>query len=89
MKFHPLYERRFAMGLKNLGDASPGVFATQSAHKQLASFSQASQIHVRDRPHQGPARRVEHRRFNEGFIAARLDLAVLSDIRLARRRRAG
>ena len=49
MKFHPLYERRFAMGLKNLGERSPGVVATQSTHKQLAGFSQASQIHVRDR----------------------------------------
>ena len=68
MKFHPLYERRFAMGLKNLGDASPGVVATQSAHKQLASFSQASQIHMRDRHIKGQRRRVEHRRFNEGFM---------------------
>jgi ornithine decarboxylase/arginine decarboxylase len=68
MKFHPLYERRFAMGLKNLGEASPGVVATQSAHKQLASFSQASQIHVRDRHIRGQRRRVEHRRFNEGFM---------------------
>ena len=68
MKFHPLYERRFAMGLKSLGDASPGIVATQSAHKQLASFSQASQIHVRDRHIKGQQRRVEHRRFNEGFM---------------------
>jgi ornithine decarboxylase/arginine decarboxylase len=68
MKFHPLYERRFAMGLKNLGEGSPGVVATQSAHKQLASFSQASQIHVRDRHIKGQRRRVEHRRFNEGFM---------------------
>ena len=68
MKFHPLYERRFAMGLKNLSEASPGIVATQSAHKQLASFSQASQIHVRDRHIKGQRRRVEHRRFNEGFM---------------------
>ena len=68
MKFHPLYERRFAMGLKGLGEASPGIVATQSAHKQLASFSQASQIHVRDRHIKGQRRRVEHRRFNEGFM---------------------
>src|SRR6202453_1267814 len=68
MKFHPIYEGRFAMGLKNLGEASPGVVATQSAHKQLASFSQASQIHVRDRHIKGQRRRVEHRRFNEGFM---------------------
>ncbi|HZC94963.1 MAG TPA: Orn/Lys/Arg decarboxylase N-terminal domain-containing protein, partial [Bradyrhizobium sp.] len=68
MKFHPIYEGRFAMGLKNLGEASPGVVATQSAHKQLASFSQASQIHVRDRHIKGQRRRVGHRRFNEGFM---------------------
>ncbi len=68
MKFHPLYERRFAMGLRNLSEASPGIVATQSAHKQLASFSQASQIHVRDRHIKGQRRRVEHRRFNEGFM---------------------
>jgi ornithine decarboxylase/arginine decarboxylase len=68
MKFHRLYERRFAMGLKNLGPESPGVVATQSTHKQLASFSQASQIHVRDRHIIGQRRRVEHKRFNEGFM---------------------
>src|SRR5579872_2358107 len=68
MKFHPLYEGRFAMGLKNLNEASPGIVATQSAHKQLASFSQASQIHVRDRHIKGQRRRVGHRRFNEGFM---------------------
>jgi ornithine decarboxylase/arginine decarboxylase len=49
MKFHPIYARRFAMGLTNLSENSPGIIATQSTHKQLASFSQASQIHVKDR----------------------------------------
>jgi len=44
MKFHPLYAGRFAMGLKNLGPDAPGIIATQSAHKQLASFSQASPV---------------------------------------------
>jgi ornithine decarboxylase len=68
MKFHPLYERRFAMGLTGLNETSPGIVATQSAHKQLASFSQASQIHMRDRHIKGQRRRVEHRRFNEGFM---------------------
>lgn len=68
MKFHPLYIRRYAMGLQNLDDNSPGIVATQSTHKQLASFSQASQIHIRDRHIKGQKRRVEHRRFNEGFM---------------------
>jgi ornithine decarboxylase len=68
MRFHPLYEGRFAMGLSNLDEKSPGIIATQSTHKQLASFSQASQIHVRDRHIRGQKHRVEHRRFNEGFM---------------------
>ncbi len=68
MKFHPLYAGRFAMGLADLGPVSPGIIATQSTHKQLASFSQASQIHMKDRHIEGQKRRVEHRRFNESFM---------------------
>ena len=68
MKFHPLYAGRFAMGLRELGPDSPGIIATQSTHKQLASFSQASQIHIKDRHITGQRRRVEHRRFNESFM---------------------
>src|ERR1700732_1263462 len=68
MKFHPLYAGRFAMGLDHLGPEQPGIIATQSTHKQLASFSQASQIHVRDRHIKGQRRRIEHRRFNEFFM---------------------
>src|SRR5690349_12589283 len=68
MKFHPLYAGRFAMGLTGLGEDAPGIIATQSTHKQLASFSQASQIHLKDRHIRGQKRRVEHRRFNESFM---------------------
>ena len=68
MKFHPVYAGCFAMGLKGLGTDSPGIIATQSTHKQLASFSQASQIHVKDRHIADQVRRVEHRRFNESFL---------------------
>ena len=68
MKFHPLYAGRFAMGLSDLGSEAPGIIATQSTHKQLASFSQASQIHVKDRHINGQDRRIEHRRFNESFM---------------------
>ena len=41
----------------------PTVFATQSTHKLLAAFSQASMIHVRNG--RSP---VEHGRFNEAFM---------------------
>lgn len=68
MKFHPLFEGRFAMGLDKLGSEAPGIIATQSTHKQLAGFSQASQIHVRDRHIAGQKRCVEHRRFNEMYM---------------------
>ena len=63
MKFHPLYAGRFAMGLSGVGPDAPGIIATQSTHKQLASFSQASQIHIKDRHIAGQKRRIEHRRF--------------------------
>ena len=68
MKFHPLFAGCYAMGLTELGADAPGIIATQSTHKQLASFSQASQIHVKDRHIKGQVRRVEHRRFNESFL---------------------
>jgi ornithine decarboxylase len=68
MKFHPLFEGHFAMGLENLSAKSPGIIATQSTHKQLAGFSQASQIHVRDAHIKSQSRRTEHRRFNEMFM---------------------
>ena len=68
MKFHPLFRGCYAMGLKDLGPDAPGIIATQSTHKQMAGFSQASQIHVRDRHIKGQTRRIEHRRFNETFM---------------------
>ncbi|WP_339774826.1 Orn/Lys/Arg decarboxylase N-terminal domain-containing protein [uncultured Thalassospira sp.] len=68
MKFHPLFKDHFAMGLENLGDDAPGLIATQSTHKQLAGFSQASQIHIKDNHIQNQKRLVAHRRFNEVFM---------------------
>ena len=68
MKFHPLFAGHFAMGLQDLDASSPGIIATQSTHKQLAGFSQASQIHVRDEHLRGQVRRTGHRRFNEMFM---------------------
>ena len=46
----------------------PGLFSTQSVHKQGAGFSQASQIHKRDDHIRGQQRYVEHKRFNESFL---------------------
>lgn len=66
MKFHPLFEGCYAMGLA-VKPGDPGIIATQSTHKQLAGFSQASQIHVKDSHVRGRAR-VEQRRFNELYM---------------------
>ena len=68
MKFHPLFRGRFGMGLDKLSADSPGIIVTQSTHKQLASFSQASQIHVKDSHIKGQRRHVGHHRFNEMFL---------------------
>lgn len=68
MKFHPLFKHRFAMGLPRLTAEDAGIIATQSTHKQLAGFSQASQIHVKDGHIDGQSRHVAHRRFNETFM---------------------
>ncbi len=68
MKFHPIYRGRFGMSLTTLGAQDPGVIVTQSMHKQLAGFSQTSQIHVRESHLEGQRRHVGHRRFNEMFL---------------------
>ncbi|RAR48337.1 ornithine decarboxylase [Paraburkholderia unamae] len=68
MKFHPLFRGRFAMGVEGLDANAPGIIATQSTHKQLAGFSQASQIHIKDSHLNGQRRQVNHWRFNEMFM---------------------
>lgn len=66
MKFHPLFKGHYAMGIEPKA-GMPGIIATQSTHKQLAGFSQASQIHIKDSHVEGRAR-VEQRRFNELYM---------------------
>ena len=56
------------MRIDKLGPEMPGLFSTQSVHKQGAGFSQASQIHARDEHLRGQKRYVEHKRFNESFL---------------------
>lgn len=66
--FHPLYENYSPMRIKRLTPDMPGLFSTQSVHKQGAGFSQASQIHKRDEHLRGQKRYIEHKRFNESFL---------------------
>jgi ornithine decarboxylase len=66
--FHPLFKDHSPMRLEKLGPDMPGLFSTQSVHKQGAGFSQASQIHKKDDHLRGQRRYVEHKRFNESFL---------------------
>jgi arginine decarboxylase len=45
--FHPLYAKRHAMGIEPR-PGQPPTFATQSTHKLLTAFSQASMVHLHD-----------------------------------------
>jgi ornithine decarboxylase len=66
--FHPLFEGHSPMRLKDLRPDMPGLFSTQSVHKQGAGFSQASQIHKRDEHINDQRRFIEHKRFNESLL---------------------
>ncbi|RVP92501.1 Orn/Lys/Arg decarboxylase N-terminal domain-containing protein, partial [Sinorhizobium meliloti] len=66
--FHPLFEDHSPMRIDTLDAEMPGLFSTQSVHKQGAGFSQASQIHKRDEHIRDQRRYVEHKRFNESLL---------------------
>ena len=61
--FNPLYRDRHAMHAP-LDAGGPTLYATQSTHKLLAAFSQASMIHIRSRE-RAP---VDPARFNEAYM---------------------
>ncbi len=67
LHFHPLFHNNCAMGLDVKPD-DPGIISTQSTHKQLSGFSQASQICVKDKHIEGQPRHCEHRRLNEFYM---------------------
>ncbi len=54
--------------LLNLNENDPGIFVTQSVHKQQAGFSQTSQIHKKDNHIRGQARFCPHKRLNNAFM---------------------
>ncbi len=51
-----------------LGQNAPGILVTQSVHKQLAGFTQTSQIHVRDAHLAGKRRRLSADVLQEAFL---------------------
>ncbi len=54
--------------LLELNEKDPGIFVTQSVHKQQAGFSQTSQIHKKDNHIRGQARFCPHKRLNNAFM---------------------
>jgi len=64
-RFNPIYHNRYAMSFdpSTYDKNEPSIFATQSTHKLLAAFSQASMIHILDGRNSIP-----HERFNESLM---------------------
>ncbi|WP_027623154.1 ornithine decarboxylase [Clostridium lundense] len=54
--------------LLHLNENDPGIFVSQSIHKQQAGFSQASQIHKKDSHIKGQKRYIDHKRFNNSYM---------------------
>lgn len=54
--------------LLDLNENDPGIFVTQSVHKQQAGFSQTSQIHKKDNHLRGQSRFCPHKRLNNAFM---------------------
>lgn len=63
-KFHPIYHEFYAMTDSNDKIEHPPIFASQSTHKLLGAFSQASMLHVKD----GTKKKVDFITFNEAYL---------------------
>ena len=63
-KFHPLYKDHFGMAPGMNAPDDPPVFCSQSTHKLLTAFSQASMLHIRN----GGSRKIDPVLFNESYM---------------------
>ncbi|WP_192458040.1 ornithine decarboxylase [Musicola keenii] len=66
-QFIPMMEQCSPL-LLELNENDPGIFVTQSVHKQQAGFSQTSQIHKKDNHIRGQKRFCPHKRLNNAFM---------------------
>ena len=62
-KFHPLYKDHFGMN-EDDSENHPPIFVSQSTHKLLTAFSQASMLHIKNGTH----RKINHNLFNETYM---------------------
>ncbi|HEX3029220.1 MAG TPA: Orn/Lys/Arg decarboxylase N-terminal domain-containing protein, partial [Clostridia bacterium] len=66
-KFHPMYKDHFAMDLKQQNNKL--IFASQSTHKLLTAFSQASMLHIKVSEHVNKNELDMFKtRFNESYM---------------------
>ncbi len=63
-RFHPLYRGHYGMTGEELAPDHPPVYCSQSTHKLLTAFSQASMIHIKN----GGEVEVDPDRFNESYM---------------------
>lgn len=60
--FHPVYSGHY--GMAEYSGNTPPVFCSQSTHKLLTAFSQASMLHIRN----GAKRKIDPLLFNESYM---------------------
>jgi len=63
-RFHPIYKNHFGMADDDLNKEHPPIFVSQSTHKLLTAFSQASMLHIRNGSHV----QVSPDEFNESYM---------------------
>ncbi|TSA25989.1 MAG: hypothetical protein D4R67_09020 [Bacteroidetes bacterium] len=63
-RFHPIYKNHFGMADDDLNQEHPPIFVSQSTHKLLTAFSQASMLHIRNGSHE----KVDPDMFNESYM---------------------
>ncbi len=76
--FHPLFADHSPMRIEKLGPDMPGLFSTQSVHKQGAGFLAGLADPQARRAHQGPEALHRAQALQRILPDQRLDLAVLS-----------
>ncbi len=63
-RFHPMYNNHFGMADDDLNKEHPPVFCSQSTHKLLTAFSQASMLHIKN----GSKEKINPDMFNESYM---------------------
>lgn len=63
-RFHPVYKDHFGMADDDRNQEHPPIFVSQSTHKLLTAFSQASMLHIRNGSHVS----IDPDMFNESYM---------------------